>query len=151
MYISQDPIKLAGNNPTLYGYVKDVNNWIDCLGLETGKDIIDSIGPLNGRSKTDIEADLVNAGFSSTPANGGGTVWTKAGSDGTTAAIRIDPAKVRTPAKGFADEVPHAHKEIVPTSQVTSGNYHPSAATTLDDAGNVTLNRRDTHIPIDYH
>jgi uncharacterized protein RhaS with RHS repeats len=34
MYISQDPIGLAGNNPTLYGYVKDVNSWVDVFGLE---------------------------------------------------------------------------------------------------------------------
>ncbi|WP_152513900.1 RHS repeat-associated core domain-containing protein [Treponema pedis] len=32
-YISQDPIGLAGNNPTLYGYVKDSNFWIDPYGL----------------------------------------------------------------------------------------------------------------------
>jgi RHS repeat-associated protein len=34
MYLSQDPIGLAGNNPTLYGYVKDTNSWIDVWGLE---------------------------------------------------------------------------------------------------------------------
>ena len=28
-YISQDPIGLAGNNPTLYGYVSDTNSWVD--------------------------------------------------------------------------------------------------------------------------
>jgi RHS repeat-associated protein len=33
-YLSQDPIKLAGNNPTFYGYVKDVNTWIDVWGLK---------------------------------------------------------------------------------------------------------------------
>jgi uncharacterized protein RhaS with RHS repeats len=32
-YISQDPIGLAGNNPTLYGYVHDTNSWMDVLGL----------------------------------------------------------------------------------------------------------------------
>ena len=32
-YISQDPIGLAGNNPTLYAYVSDVNYWNDVLGL----------------------------------------------------------------------------------------------------------------------
>ena len=32
-YISQDPIRLAGNNPTLYGYVHDSNNRADVLGL----------------------------------------------------------------------------------------------------------------------
>jgi RHS repeat-associated protein len=28
-YLSQDPIGLAGNNPTFYEYVKDVNSWVD--------------------------------------------------------------------------------------------------------------------------
>ena len=32
-YISQDPIGLAGDNPTLYGYVNDVNTYLDVLGL----------------------------------------------------------------------------------------------------------------------
>jgi RHS repeat-associated protein len=32
-YISQDPIGLAGNNPTLYGYVKDSNSFVDIFGL----------------------------------------------------------------------------------------------------------------------
>ena len=34
-YISQDPIGLAGNNPTIYGYVKDPNDWIDVFGLDS--------------------------------------------------------------------------------------------------------------------
>ncbi len=33
-YISQDPIGLVGSNPTLYGYVKDPNLWVDELGLD---------------------------------------------------------------------------------------------------------------------
>ena len=33
-YISQDPIRLAGNNPTLYGYVGDCNVWFDIFGLK---------------------------------------------------------------------------------------------------------------------
>ena len=32
-YISQDPIGLAGGNPTLYGYVNDINTYLDVLGL----------------------------------------------------------------------------------------------------------------------
>jgi RHS repeat-associated protein len=32
-YLSQDPIGLAGNNPTLYSYVKDPNSWVDVFGL----------------------------------------------------------------------------------------------------------------------
>jgi RHS repeat-associated protein len=33
-YLSQDPSGLAGSNPTLYGYVKDVNSRIDISGLD---------------------------------------------------------------------------------------------------------------------
>ena len=33
-YISQDPIGLMGNNPTLYGYVGDCNIWSDVFGLD---------------------------------------------------------------------------------------------------------------------
>lgn len=34
--MSQDPIGLAGNNPTLYGYVADTNTWVDVFGLASG-------------------------------------------------------------------------------------------------------------------
>ena len=33
LYISVDSIGLAGGNPTLYGYVGDVNGWVDIFGL----------------------------------------------------------------------------------------------------------------------
>ncbi len=33
-YISQDPIRLGGSNPTLYAYVHDSNSWIDLFGLK---------------------------------------------------------------------------------------------------------------------
>ncbi|WP_334072023.1 hypothetical protein [Paenibacillus sp. A14] len=33
MYTQQDPIGLAGNNPTLYGYVYDPNTEVDVFGL----------------------------------------------------------------------------------------------------------------------
>ncbi len=32
-YVSQDPIGLAGDNPTMYGYVKDTTGWVDFFGL----------------------------------------------------------------------------------------------------------------------
>ena len=35
-YISQDPIRLAGGNPTLYGYVADLNTELDLWGLDKG-------------------------------------------------------------------------------------------------------------------
>ena len=37
-YISQDPIGLAGGNPTLYGYVGDNNTWVDIFGLDCNSD-----------------------------------------------------------------------------------------------------------------
>ena len=43
-YISQDPIGLAGNNPTLYGYVKDANDMLDILGLDVYKLVASSDG-----------------------------------------------------------------------------------------------------------
>jgi len=35
-YISQDPIGLAGGNSTIYGYVDDVNGFVDVFGLTRG-------------------------------------------------------------------------------------------------------------------
>jgi RHS repeat-associated protein len=34
LYISQDPIKLEGNNPNFYAYVHDSNAWVDPFGLD---------------------------------------------------------------------------------------------------------------------
>ena len=82
-------------------------------------------------------------------ARSGGDVWTKSMPKGQTAAVRVDPAVVRNPPRGFADEVPHAHKEIVPTSEVgRRGNYDGSRATTLDDTAVKTNDPARTHIPI---
>ncbi|MEM6807542.1 MAG: RHS repeat-associated core domain-containing protein [Bacteroidota bacterium] len=33
VYISKDPIGLAGSNPNIYAYVNDSNKWVDPLGL----------------------------------------------------------------------------------------------------------------------
>jgi len=33
IYLSQDPIRLLGGNPILYGYVKNSNTWVDIYGL----------------------------------------------------------------------------------------------------------------------
>ncbi|MFW0739750.1 RHS repeat-associated core domain-containing protein [Flavobacterium sp. T12S277] len=33
LYLSQDPIGLAGNNPNLYAYTHDTNYWVDIFGL----------------------------------------------------------------------------------------------------------------------
>jgi uncharacterized protein RhaS with RHS repeats len=43
-YLSQDPIGLEGNNPTLYGYVMDANSWVDVLGLKGAVTAVLSVG-----------------------------------------------------------------------------------------------------------
>ncbi|SUB89287.1 Cell wall-associated polypeptide CWBP200 [Porphyromonas macacae] len=44
MYISQDPIRLAGGNPTLYAYVHDTNAWMDPWGLRSFTQAVGDIG-----------------------------------------------------------------------------------------------------------
>ena len=45
-YISQDPIGMIGKNPTMYGYVSDVNSYIDYYGL-----LVDAIFTVEGGNK----------------------------------------------------------------------------------------------------
>ena len=55
-YVSQDPIGLEGENPTLYGYVEDTNTWVDLLGLECSN--------FNGKRGEQLAAfDLERNGF----------------------------------------------------------------------------------------
>ena len=117
---------------------------------QTAIDEIQSIGSLAGKSNADIAAQLKAGGYSPITGNNGGTIWTKPLPDGNTAVVRVDPAMVRAKPKGFADEVPHVHKEIVPTNKVTSGNYQPSDATKLDDCGVPSSDPGKTHIPGGY-
>jgi RHS repeat-associated protein len=35
LYLSQDPIRLAGGNPNFYAYVFNANSWVDLFGLDT--------------------------------------------------------------------------------------------------------------------
>ena len=162
-YISQDPSGTRGGLRQ-YGYVTDPLTWCDPYGLtggcrlreangrfrkaQTASEEFSVLGSLRGKRRGDIERRLGSRGYTAVPGFGGGTVWTKSMPDGSTAAVRLDPAKVRTPPLNYADKVPHAHKEVVPTSGVTNGNYPPSAATKLNDAGAPSTNHTDTHIPI---
>lgn len=53
MYTQQDPIGLAGGNPTLYGYVGDPNKYIDPLGLWTYYQLKDAAGNIVYHGITD--------------------------------------------------------------------------------------------------
>ena len=51
MYVSQDPIGLAGGILNLYGYVSDTNSWVDIIGLS-------SQSYSGDKGKTQAKADL---------------------------------------------------------------------------------------------
>jgi RHS repeat-associated protein len=53
LYISQDPIKLEGNNPNFYAYVHDSNAWVDPFGLS-------ECGISGKRIKHKLDPDLEN-------------------------------------------------------------------------------------------
>ncbi len=115
----------------------------------TALDELKQLPTLTGKTTSEIEGLLQSEGYTSVPANNGGKVWTKNSPDGNTAVVRVDPATVRKPPKGFADEVRHAHKEIVPTSEVSNGNYSPGKhVKTLDDNCCASKDPRQIHIQI---
>jgi RHS repeat-associated protein len=154
MYISQDPIGLNGGT-SLYSYVHDTNGWVDVFGLSSlCQQEIETLPQYAGKTRAEIELDLVNKGYSPVSARSGGTVWSKNMADGTTAIVRVDPAVTRTPSKGWADERPHVHKESVSTSDMSNGDYGRDASVTkYDDANNISsptssTHKSDTHIPI---
>jgi len=109
---------------------------------------LDAVGPLQGRPQADIEADLKKQGYSGVTAKSGGKVYTKDLGDGRTAAVRLDPYNPRSPA-GYADAVPHAHKETLPSTAVSGGNYSNQAAglTKFDDTGKPSTDMKAVHIP----
>ena len=138
----------------LRNFSKEVNNKIGGLFKRnivssTAVEALKLIGELRGKNAMTIRKILKKQGYTKVEGRGGGEVWTKSCNDGTTASVRIDPAKVRTPPKGYADEVTHVHKETVPTAKVTDGNYSARDATTYDDSGNQSIIKQDIHIPIE--
>ncbi|MEP7321563.1 MAG: DUF6531 domain-containing protein, partial [Saprospiraceae bacterium] len=60
-YISQDPIRNAGDNQTFYSYVKDPNIWIDSLGLSCKKVTAKRIVIGEGMVRVKAAAKLNNA------------------------------------------------------------------------------------------
>ncbi|EGI41778.1 putative RHS family protein [Escherichia coli TA280] len=164
-FMVTDPIGLRGGL-NLYQYAPNPLSYIDPLGLcklrgsdgryRSTQNIQEEIGGLPnfaGKTPGEIRQTLRNRGYSSVQAHSGGEVWTKALPDGNTVAVRLDPAKQRTRPKGFADEVPHAHIESLPTSGVVNGNYggknNPVVPIVKYDAsGNIAVTSPDAHIPM---
>jgi len=143
---------LAGTaNAGLYWFAtiaKKADPLIDgARAVANAADEIQAVGRLAGKSASEIADLLAQRGYNWTRGSNGGTVWTKCLPDGNTIAIRIDPPKARPQLLGYADEVPHVHKEMVPTHKVTGGNYLPKHAKGLDDDGIPSNDPRATHIP----
>jgi type II secretory pathway pseudopilin PulG len=126
------------------------------------KEILDKLGPLEGLTPEEIKAKLKEQGFSGPAASDGSSqVYTKDAGNGRTIGVRLDPATPTGPdtareiPQGKADEIPHSHKESVPTSEVKDGNYDQLAPgkRNLDDQGRVKIKSehdywKKTHIPM---
>ncbi|MBB0501201.1 hypothetical protein G7M38_03190 [Escherichia coli] len=165
-FMVTDPIGLNGGL-NLYAYAPNPLSYIDPLGLcklrgsdgryRSAQNIQEEIGGLPnfaGKTPGEIRQTLRNRGYSSVQAHSGGEVWTKALPDGNTVAVRIDPANPRSPSH-YADAVPHAHIETVPTSSVSNGNYRPrdvtgrhTATGGVSDRGTNPNHNADVHIPM---
>ncbi len=131
-YISQDPIGLAGGNPTLYGYVGDVNGAVDVLGLACSS-ASGQLPSLRGKSVSHVEDILRKNNFVRTnPNNVRNQTWRHA--DGSKAMIHAygdQTTKVWKTANNA-----HVHK------------YSPNGGK-LDDFGvpNTSMGK-ETHIGI---
>ena len=168
-YISQDPIGFLSGEPNFFAYVGDTNAWVDIFGLSSTYRLRDErgrfrrartveeelmvLGPLSGRRRRDIEKRLRQRGYTAVEARSGGKVWTKNMEDGNTVGVRIDPAVQREVSLGQSDEVPHAHKEKIPTDKIRNGNYRDRHAERFDDHGVIINTNSDedirrAHIPI---
>ncbi len=88
MYISQDPIRLEGNNPTLYGYVWDTNSNVDIFGLIIlyhAGNLQGSIDLTRGRQGLDFNP-AGQGGFYTTTDSSQAQAWAKRG-DGRTITV----------------------------------------------------------------
>lgn len=137
-YISQDPIGLAGNNPTLYAYVHNPNSWIDAFGLDCGK-AISKLPTLKGKSVAHVQKILQKNGFTLRNPNGMRTQrWVHA--DGSEVQIHKYGNQNMTPHKGANNA--HIHKSI--------GKHGESGTIELADDGVTSVSKYspDAHIGI---
>jgi RHS repeat-associated protein len=88
MYLSKDPIGLAGNNPTLYGYVKDVNNVVDIFGLTENPLVGLDLNNMNRQQISQILSNADNITYKGGSPKGEFMQWKY--SDTGITAVRID-------------------------------------------------------------
>ena len=138
MYISSDPIGLVGNNPTLYGYVQDVNTWLDPFGLDCTQKVA-QLPKLKGKTVSHIQKILQENGFSlRNPTNPRNQRWVH--SDGSEVQIHKYGNANTSPHKGGNNA--HVHKSV--------GKHGERGTIELADDGVTVVNQRssDAHIGI---
>ena len=149
-YISQDPIGLAGGNPTLYGYVKDPNIWLDVLGL-TCEEEIKKLPPFQGLSADEIIRKLESENYYMIRNTDQSKIFIKyTADDNMYASVRIDKGNPRL-QEGFAGRIDHAHKETATDYEVNNRDWRSTVGTTIyNDQGERarTEDYHQTHIPI---
>ena len=140
-YISQDPIGLAGGNPTLYGYVKDSNCWVDVFGLATCEEEIKKLPPFTGLSREEIHKIANDYDYVEVKNYNGNQTFLKDTDDGKYAVIRTDKANPNSnPNPNKADYVAHSHKETATDFIVDSngqGATRKRDTTVYNDSGDV--------------
>ena len=148
-YISQDPIRLNGNNPNLYAYVKDPNIWLDVLGL-TCEEEIKKLPPFEGRSSDEILRTLDRENFYMIRNTVKSQVFAKyTADDNMYAVVRIDKGNP-TLREDYAGRMDHVHKETATDFEVRNDKGYTVGTKQYNDQGNLdtTNDHHQTHIPI---
>jgi RHS repeat-associated protein len=125
-YTQQDPIGLAGGNPTLYGYVSDSNIWIDIFGL----DVLDALFRMRVQIQTrntNIVSQAITSGKAIT-------------------ALELEQGMMKMidmlPATGRSDLVSNAHGAASDISKQVRGSIVENGG--ISQGGNVM--RRDISV-----
>jgi len=113
---------------------------------------LDKIGPLEGKSRQEIGEQLKPDYGEPVEGDNGGDIYIKDLGNGRSVRVRVDPAKVRNPPEGKADDVPHAHKETVDTGtdkdKEETASKDAKNEIKFDDTGCPSTDWKDTHTPI---
>ncbi len=89
MYINQDPIRLAGNNPSIYAYVRDSNFQVDIFGLNQNPLIGLDLNNMNREQIETILDGTTEATYRGGPPDKSRMAWNY--TDGSGYLARIDP------------------------------------------------------------
>ena len=149
-YISQDPIRLKGNNPNLYAYVKDSNWWVDIFGLTTCEEEIRALPRLENMTRDQIFRILDEKGFYMIKNDDGDFSFAKyTYEDDKYAVVRVDKGN-KDLDPSFAGYVDHAHKETSKDIRFDENGlgFTKGRTKTYNDNGDRSSSLEESHIPI---